>query len=612
VKGRGGGPAASTATLGHDPDPAVGDLILPVRFHPVRGAFLVALLLVPLALAGTARGQDADGDGLGDGDESVLAIAHAPILYFHPRETYFPTPVAYALDTGVLERYVSEAQSQLVDATPTAAELAAYATPADPATNPGDVVYLNNTRGSVRDDTGIHAAVAGGSYPDTVYVRATPDSGFTVVQYWFYYAFNPGTWNRHEGDWETVEVVLSGGEPSHAGYSQHRSGERMAWSDVERDGDHPKVYVARGSHANYLRAYAGRFGIAGDEVSDAGAVWRPGDYALVNVGELAAPSPGQEWLRFAGRWGEFSLGKETRAESAPPGPGYREAGTMFSMPTQWADALPVPNALTLTANWLLTYLVGIFLLVLLVSIALTLVRMWRVQRRTKAGFRMWPYAHLRPFDRKSAALLVAVAGIAVGLVGLLLPWYLVTADVDAPGFLVTNGPTDILRVDGVTGVTINPLQDGTAVRVDVLPIPIGLFLIATSGYFFLRITGTRTSKGLGGKFAGRGVVAVLPFAFVVLVVAALLPALPADDPGQVGYDDFLRAVAASPFGGSTTIAVAGGSATLTWGLAIGSWILIASAVLMFVAAGLAASSSYKFLPPPTPKEPEGPGPAGPP
>jgi len=560
--------------------------------------WLVAvLLLAPLAFAGTVRAQDADGDGLDDAQEVALAAAHAPVLYFHPAETYFPTTVQYALNNSVLERYVSEGQSLLVDATPTAAELAQYATPADPATNPGDIFYLNNSKGTVRDDAGIHAAYVSGTYGDTVYVRATQDGSLVVVQYWFYYAFNPGTWNRHEGDWEMVEVVLSGGQPSHAGYSQHQAGERMAWSDVEREGLHPKVFVARGSHANYLREYQGRFGIAGDEVSAAGPAWRPGDYALVNVGELTAPSPGQEWLRFAGRWGEFSLAYEARAEGGPGGPAYREMGSMFATPVQWAGSLPVPDTITLTVNWFLANLLWVFLATLSASIALTLIRLGRVHDATKAGFRMWPFAHLLPIDRKSVALLVATGGIAVGLVGLLLPWYIVTADVNAPGFLVTGGPEDLLRVDGVNGVTINPLApgDGT-VRVNVLPIPIGLILVVTSVYFFLRITGTRTSKRLGGRFAGKGVVAVLPFVFVVLVVAALLPALPADNPGQVGYDDFLRAVAQRPFGGSTTLTVPGGTGTLTWGLGIGSWVLIASAVLMFVAAGLALSSNYEFLP----------------
>jgi hypothetical protein len=560
---------------------------------------LACLVLTALPVAA----QDADLDGIENVIEAALAEAHAPILYFHPSETYFPTSVEYALNNSVLERYQSGGAPLLENANPTAAVLATYNIPADPDVDPDNVYYLNNTGGTIHDEAGIQTTYEAGAYPDTVYVHVRMDGAQTIIQYWFYYAFNPGTWNNHEGDWEMVSVILSGtasgNAPLEVGYSQHESGERMPWEEVDRDGTHPKVYVARGSHSSYLRSYEGNIGISGDDVSDAGPVWRSTDYALVNVGEVNNPTAGNEWIQFAGRWGEFSLPYEGRAEAGPPGPAYRQGGNMFTQPIQWANGLDVPNTYMLLGNWFIGNLFTIFLLFVLLGVVLVILRIARVQRKTHAGVKMWPFAHMRTMNRTTVAILVAVVGILVGLAGFLLPWYSMTVDANAPGFLVTDGPEEILGMDGVNGLTLNPMRsDGQLVHVSVLPIPLGLMLAITTALFFVRIMGTKTSRRLGARFVVKGVVTVLPLVFVILVMSLVIPALPADDPSQLGVDDFLRPIASSPFGGGTTQTVNNGTATVTlsWGLGIGVWLMVVSAVLLFVAGGLAISHDYAFLP----------------
>ena len=562
--------------------------------------FLALFVVVLVATALPAGAQDADNDGVEDAQEDAVATAHAPLLYFHPGEKYFPTSVQYAFDNSVLERNRVNDTPILVDSTPTASELAAFNVPADPQVNPDMVHFLNDTGGTIRDDSGIQTAYEAGAYPKTVYVHVTTDGTQIVAQYWFYYAFNPGTWNNHEGDWEMIQVVLSGSEPIGVGYSQHESGEQMAWADVDRDGTHPKVYVALGSHSGYLRPYEGNIGIAGDKVSGAGPVWTPADYTLVNVGEITAPSAGNEWLQFAGRWGEFSLQYEARGEAGPLGPAYRQNQEMFITPITWINALETPSALILFLNWFLANLLLIFIVVLLVFLLVKVVRLALLNRKTGLGRKMWPYAHLRPVDRKSVGMIVAVVGLVVGLVAFLLPWYSVSVDANAPGFLVTNGPEDLIRVDGIAGVTLNPMRpDRTTVQVNVLPLPIGLMLAITTAYFFLRVAGTKTARRLGAKFIVKGVVAALPFLLVLLIASIALPALSGggDDPGSLGVNEFLGPVAASPFGGSNTISVTGGSATIAWGLGIGAWLLLVSALLMIVAGVLTMSQNYAFVPP---------------
>jgi Vacuolar protein sorting-associated protein 62 len=89
-----------------------------------------------------------------------------------------------------------------------------------------------------------------------VYAHVTryDDTGHYAVQYWFLYFFNFRL-NEHESDWEQVTVHLDADKnPVDVFYSAHEGGEIADWNDVERDGEHPVVYPALGSHANYFTA----------------------------------------------------------------------------------------------------------------------------------------------------------------------------------------------------------------------------------------------------------------------------------------------------------------------------------------------------------------------
>ena len=76
-----------------------------------------------------------------------------------------------------------------------------------------------------------------------------------ILQYWYLYLYNDFK-NNHEGDWEMVTVQLKDdSSPDLIGVSAHSGGLRREWGDtaVQKDGDRPVVYVARGSHAGYFR-----------------------------------------------------------------------------------------------------------------------------------------------------------------------------------------------------------------------------------------------------------------------------------------------------------------------------------------------------------------------
>jgi hypothetical protein len=165
----------------------------------------------------------------------------------------------------------------------------------------------------------------------TVYGRAwvspTASAGIsTVLEYWLFYPLDdwrnspskPALWHMHEGDWEEVSVALdASGRPVSIAASQHDLGVTRPWARTRRLGTHPVVYVALGSHANYLApGYQGEAGVphaipprfsglpipepdytsAQTSVGPAGLASAP-----LRVVDLSSGAP---WLSFAGAWGD--------------------------------------------------------------------------------------------------------------------------------------------------------------------------------------------------------------------------------------------------------------------------------------------------------------------
>jgi hypothetical protein len=85
----------------------------------------------------------------------------------------------------------------------------------------------------------------------TVYWRLArqPSTGRIAIEYWFLYLYNDFV-DRHESDWEGVTVFLKDGAALGVTYSQHQGRAWTAWPAATPD-NHPIVYVAAGSHANY-------------------------------------------------------------------------------------------------------------------------------------------------------------------------------------------------------------------------------------------------------------------------------------------------------------------------------------------------------------------------
>ena len=326
----------------------------------LTGCLLALLLAAASGTVGAAPAQAAAGAA-----ETELAQRYAPVLRLQsqaeecgPGEPYLPMDVTAVLpDSGVAFRG-PWATGDLIKVAPTATDL-----------RDGWTGYHLDFPGEALSpgcDYEKWARRVTGDRPPTVYAHVATEAdrpGKLALQYWFFYAYNDFN-NKHEGDWEMIQLVFDAADPSSAmetepetvGYTQHSSAERADWGSDKLemvDDTHPVVYPAAGSHANFYSAalHLGNSADAGVGCDDSSG---PHDEVEPTVAvvpsEMTAYLQEFPWLGFRGRWGER---QDISFYNGPTGPNMKERWTE---PIRWsedrwrADSAEVPLGASLGPN----------------------------------------------------------------------------------------------------------------------------------------------------------------------------------------------------------------------------------------------------------------------
>ncbi len=241
-------------------------------------------------------------------------------------EQYEPTSVSTVLGNPSVElkRVEEGGKEEAIKRAPTAADIAGLGDPYH-LDLPGDP--LGDTCVYARDFAKLKAE---GKAPPTTYAHIARQVGHPglVVQYWFFWYFNQFN-DLHEGDWEGMQIAFEANTarqalaegPSEMILFQHAGGERADWEDskVEKEGTHPVVYPAAGSHATfydstvYVQNGSNGSGVGCDNTSE--------PLREVRVHPIAIPTfpttTGRfKWLTYFGHWGE----KEAGFNNGPTGP----------------------------------------------------------------------------------------------------------------------------------------------------------------------------------------------------------------------------------------------------------------------------------------------------
>jgi len=505
--------------------------------------------------------------------EDGLAEQYAPVLYFEKDESCYPVDVSYLLDSGnsVLKNTTIE----------------------------GNVVsYYDNVHGTVADNGIIDDYKQKESLLGyTVYYHESTESGATVIQYWMFYAFNKGEENQHEGDWEMVQVVISPGGDKSVGYSQHYSGQSATWGQVEKSGDHFKVYVARGSHANYLRSYSGKLGIANDIVADNGKVLNPDQYTLV---ELSS----QDWLNFDGLWGEVSGVEDfILGRAGPQGPMYRQnmGGNLMWEGSSWgSDLLPANDAL-FNLEWLIYNIIMIIILITLLTLAVMGARIYLRNKKYGLGPRIVSMFYIDGFNLKSIGNILCFVGIIIGIIGLFNTWYVVSADINVADFQ-TDGAVDVISVHGWNGVQVTmPGLETGPVPMGSASVPFGLVLLIGMFLMIPATIGVHRSKKLGMKYLFRGIRFIIAIVILIVAIMAIGLMIPSGSSGFGGdyVSDFLKSMSSSPIAGEYSFTIneanVAGDVTMNWGLGLGAILLLFSGIIFIVAGALEIVDNKVFF-----------------
>jgi hypothetical protein len=276
-----------------------------------------------------------------------LADAYAPVMKMREQqdppcdtdaEQYDPTSVDTVLGNPavVLQRDVPGQGLRDVKRAPTAQDLAGL----------GAEYYLD-LNGDPLGETCVYsrdfeALKAAGGAPFVTYAHIAREAGHSgfALQYWTFWYFNQFN-DLHEADWEGLQITFDADSPEQAleeGPSeiilfQHAGGERASWDagKVQKEGTHPVVYPAAGSHATFYSSAV--YVENGDHGSGLGCDKTVGPLRTVHPEAVLLPERATgtgpfAWLAYDGQWGQ----QEKGFNNGPTGPRTK---TQWSEPFSW-------------------------------------------------------------------------------------------------------------------------------------------------------------------------------------------------------------------------------------------------------------------------------------
>lgn len=525
------------------------------------------------------------------------ASTFAPVLHFTQGEKFYPASVDYIIGSSVLKQRFSDGSNATVDAAPTPDTLGTYA---------GSDLFLDNKLGTL-DAIAADYASRASSIGYYAYVHIFNSGTSTVIQYWLFYAYNNGPLNDHQGDIEVVEIFLdSSGTPVKALYSQHGAGENAAWGDVEKTDNHPVVYVAQGSHANYFRPYQGKIGIENDIVGSNGITIMPNDLQLVIIDVNNPPS----WLGFNGRWGYWGTDQDVALGRAGPlGPVQNQNGVRWADPESYLSSTFSVGGTYFILAWLVANLLLLFVIYVVIRASWKIVGIVRLHR--KGGLRVKKFLK----GRGSIGLAVGIVAILIMVVALFLPWYTITASSNV-GPLAKQGGVTLMTIDGINGMQVNlftgPGGDSTSGYSSLffMQIPFAILIAVGIVLLVLDVIGVKSGKNIGRKFMLGAITSLLPFILIFIFMTQLpsfLPWASALVPGQTmppQLNTMVSAIAGNPVSGTTSAQFdIIGTTTVSWGFGIGAYLFLAAAVIR-IAAGYIMESAPELEQKPAPPPPQ--------
>jgi Holliday junction resolvasome RuvABC DNA-binding subunit len=253
----------------------------------------------------------------------ALVQSYAPVIHFESEEKYLMSSVDWYLARS---RLITEGGQSF-----TVTKDNLYSTAQTLKTGGAGKLWLDPVD---RDDTKPGKLSTATAY---LHVYHPPDVPEVFdVQFWYFYPYNgPGRmytrigelWDKdsslaplgeHVGDWEAVYIRFSDAtmKPTAMFLSAHGDYPKTNWEPKYlEDGSHLKVYASRNGHAHYLKTGNnaervrhtdfgfGHFDVDLYNITDDDGQSFDSKTSYEIIAADATPLPGQDWIKFPGRWG---------------------------------------------------------------------------------------------------------------------------------------------------------------------------------------------------------------------------------------------------------------------------------------------------------------------
>jgi hypothetical protein len=291
-----------------------------------------------------------------DPDTTTLLQRHIPVLRYDSQEPYFADLAAEWTDNPG-NQLQDPSRAVIAAASPTGGQPKLSLSFLGPQSYAdGHAVSRNDRIADPGHDYVAQARLlhAQSQYANFVHGHAaTGTDGRVWLAYWFFYFYNDYNLigplvkaGLHEGDWEMIQLRLdpTGQVPDLAVYAQHTHAAQRPWGQVEKVGDQPVVYPARGSHASYFASGVHWTG-AWFDFADGN---RPAP--ALNLHVISDASGQDGWAVWPGMWGGTQPPADDinpMDDSSPRGPGghdqYRNPDKLLQTAVaQEAVAAPPP------------------------------------------------------------------------------------------------------------------------------------------------------------------------------------------------------------------------------------------------------------------------------
>ncbi len=237
--------------------------------------------------------------------------------------------------------------------------------------------------------------------------------------------------------------------------------------------------------------------------------------------------------------------------------------------------------------WFIKYFLYIF-------VAYGVIRgLWKIRGITrlaeKGGLRVRRFVS----GRGGAGLAIGLAGMAVTVAALVLPWYAIKATLAG-----ASSPVQIMTLDGLRGFSLNltqPQSPGALVNTVSVDAPFAVIFAVGMPLLLLDVIAVRRGGSLGRRFIDGAIALLFAFAFIF----AFVTFLPYEVPGLSSLlsggslspqgTALLTSVGSSALGGSASSPLSGYSSA-SWAFGLGAYLFIAGAVLRIVGGAVMSTA----------------------